>query len=93
MAAAAAADDLAISTASSAVLNLHLRNANITASDVKLIANAMIIMPASELARLGSFSLSYNSICNEGAKTIANALPNTLTELGLVGCSIGDQGG
>ena len=25
--------------------------------------------------------------------TLANALPKTLTELGLVGCSIGDQGG
>ena len=89
----AAADNLAISATSSAVLNLHLRNAKITASGVKLIANAMNIMPTCELARLGSFSLSYNSIGNEGAKTIANTLPNTLTELGLVGCSIGDQGG
>jgi hypothetical protein len=89
----AAADNFASSVVSSSILNLHLRNARITASDVKIIANALDKTPSSELARLGSFSLSYNTIGDQGAMTLANALPKTLTELGLVGCSIGDQGG
>ena len=37
--------------------------------------------------------MSYNAIGDEGASTLAASLPNTLAELGLVGCSIGDQGG
>jgi hypothetical protein len=89
----AAADNFARSVVSSSILNLHLRNARITASDVKIIANALDKTPSSELARLGSFSLSYNTIGDQGAMTLANALPKTLTELGLVECSIGDQGG
>ena len=64
-----------------------------TAADVKLIANALDRTSVSELTRLGSFSLSYNVIGDEGANTLATCLPATLTELGLVGCSIGDQGG
>ena len=88
-----AADNFASSVVSSSILNLHLRNARITASDVKIIANALDKTPSSELVRLGSFSLSYNTIGDQGAMTLANALPKTLTELGLVGCSIGDQGG
>ena len=88
-----AADNLARIAVSSAALNLHLRNAKMTAADVKLIANALDRTPVSELARLVSFSLSYNAIGDEGASTLAASLPATLTELGLVGCSIGDQGG
>tara|TARA_B110000114_G_C14973798_1_gene349600 strand:+ start:363 stop:599 length:237 start_codon:yes stop_codon:yes gene_type:complete len=37
--------------------------------------------------------LSYNAIGGQGAKTLAGSLPGTLTELGLVGCSIRDKGG
>ena len=88
-----AADNLARIAVSSAALNLHLRNAKMTAADVKLIANALDRTSVSELTRLGSFSLSYNVIGDEGANTLATCLPATLTELGLVGCSIGDQGG
>ena len=88
----AAADNLARSAISSAALNLHLRNAEMTAADVKLVANALDRTPVSELVRLGSFSLSYNAIGDEGATTLAGSLPTTLTELGLVGCSIADQG-
>ena len=74
-----AADHLAKSAISSAALNLHLRNAQMTASDVKLIANALDRTPVSELARLVSFSLSYNAIGDEGASTLAASLPATLT--------------
>ena len=89
----AAADHLAKSAVSSAALSLHLRNAQMTAADVKLIANALDRTSVSELTRLVSFSLSYNAIGDEGATTLAGSLPTTLTELGLVGCSIADQGG
>ena len=66
------ADHLAKSAVSSAALSLHLRNAQMTAADVKLIANALDRTSVSELARLGSFSLSYNAIGDEGANTLAN---------------------
>jgi len=89
----AAVDNLANSAFSSSVLNVHLRNARITARDVNLLANALNMTPASALIRLGSFSLSYNAIGDEGASILANSLPNTLTELGLIGCSIRDNGG
>jgi hypothetical protein len=64
-----------------------------TGADVTLIENALDRKPVSELAKLGSFSLNYNAIGDEGANTLAGSLPATLTELVLVGCSIGDQGG
>ena len=89
----AVADKLAKGVVGLPTLNVHLRNANMTAADAKLIANALDRTPVLELARLGSFSLSYNAIGDEGAKSLANSLPATLTELGLVGCSIGDRGG
>ena len=89
----AVADNLAKGVIGLPTLNVHLRNANMTAADAKLIANALDRTPVLELARLGSFSLSYNAIGDEGAKNLANSLPATLTELGLVGCSIGDRGG
>ena len=89
----AVADNLAKGVIGLPTLNVHLRNANMTAADAKLIANALDRTPVVELARLGSFSLSYNAIGDEGAKNLANSLPATLTELGLVGCSIGDRGG
>ena len=88
-----AADTLANRPASFVASDLHLRNVEIAAIDAELIANSLDRISVSELARLGSFSLSYNAIGDEGASAIANALPNSLTELGLVGCSIGDQGG
>ena len=88
-----ATDNLTQNAASSPSVNFHLRNAGFSADDVKLIANILGMTPARELARLRSFSLSDNTLGNEGAKVLAAALPKTLTELGLVGCAIGDQGG
>ena len=88
-----AADNLTQNAASSPSVNFHLRNAGFSADDVKLIANILGMMPARELARLRSFSLSDIIIGDEGAKALAATLPKTLTELGLVGCALGDQGG
>jgi hypothetical protein len=68
-------------------LTLHLRNAGAVR-----IADALASVSPAELAKLGSFSLSYNPIGDEGAVALAAVLPKTLTELGLVGCSISDLG-
>ena len=88
-----ATDNLTQNAASSPNVNFHLRNAGFSADDVKLIANTLGMTPARESARLRSFSLSDNTLGNEGAKALAAALPKTLTELELVGCAISDQGG
>ena len=43
---------------------------------------------------LRSFSASYNpDLGDVGAAALAEAFPDTMVELGLVGCSIGDAGG
>lgn len=43
---------------------------------------------------LRSFSASYNpGLGDTGVAALAEAFPETMTELGLVGCSIGDAGG
>ena len=43
---------------------------------------------------LRSFSASFNpDLGDTGAATLAEVFPETMTELGLVGCSIGDAGG
>lgn len=52
----------------------------------------MASVSQAELARLGSFSLSYNKIGDLGAIALAAALPRTLGDLGLVDCSIADAG-
>ena len=88
-----AADDLARRAPSSASVAFHLRSAGITADGATLVANALASISQTERARLRSFSLSYNEIGGDGAIAFANALPQSLSELGLVGCSIADPGG
>lgn len=73
-------------------LTLHLRNADITADSALRIADALASVSQSERAKLGSFSLSYNEIGDDGAIALAAVLPKRLSELGLVGCSISDLG-
>ena len=73
---------------------LHLRGLNLTASDVEPIADALRALTDAEGSLLASLSLSYNdAIGDAGALSLANALPRSLPELGLVGCKIGDPGG
>lgn len=88
----AAADDLADRATCSSGLTFHLRNAGITSDGAALIADALTSITQIERARLRSFSLSYSEISDEGAIALASALPGTLGELGMVGCSITDQG-
>lgn len=89
----ALADRLEDDPARAASITLHLRRAGIDQDGAVRIAHALASVSELERAKLRSFSLSYNAIGDGGAATLATALPTSLGELGLVGCSIGDEGG
>ena len=88
-----AADDLGQRAFGSSGFSFHLRRADITADGAAIVGNALASLSQVERARLRSFSLSYNEIGDDGAIALAAALPETLRELGMVGCSISDRGG
>lgn len=89
----AAADNLTQSASGSSTRSIHLRNLGIDQNGAARIGYALTSISDVERARLRSFSLSYNEIGDDGTLALAAALPVTLGELGLVGCSIGDDGG
>ena len=90
----AAAQRLEVGEGGNGDISLHLRRANLNTADAIVFARAMSGLTDGEGLTLGSLSLSYNpGIGDAGASVVARALPDTLTELGLVGCGIGDQGG
>ena len=89
----AAAENLAQSHSAPPPISIHLRRAGIDEDGAARIARALIALSNVERTRLGSFSLSYNRIGDDGALALAASLPDTVGELGLVGCSIGDGGG
>lgn len=89
-----AADRLEASRASNADYDLHLRNAGLGALEAEIIAGAMREASLREGPALRSFSMSYNpDLTDTGVVALTRAFPPTLTELGLVACSIGDEGG
>ena len=89
-----AADRLEASRASNADYDLHLRNAGLGAVDAEIIAGSMREASLSEGPVLRSFSMSYNpDLTDAGVVALTQAFPPTITELGLVACSIGDEGG
>ena len=62
-------------------------------ADARVLANGMLHADADNLLLLKSFSASYNpDLGDVGAAALAEAFPETITELGLVGCSVGDAG-
>lgn len=74
--------------------DLHLRNARLGALEAEIIAGAMRQVSFPKGPALASFSMSYNpDLTDAGVVALAQAFPPTLTELGLVGCAIGDEGG
>ena len=88
-----AADRLAASTGSLTGFDLHLRRAGLNEADARVLANGMMDADASNGLSLKSFSASYNpDLGDGGAAALAEAFPETMTELGLVGCSVGDVG-
>ena len=72
----------------------HLRHAALEASDAMVIAEALKSLPKESHSALVSLSLSYNhALGDAGAIALAQSLPPTIRELGLVNCGIGDAGG
>jgi len=72
--------------------NLHLRSASLNAADAGLIAEALRVIHDDYYYKLMSFSASYNpDIGSLGVGNLLNALPDNITELGLVGCNLGDN--
>lgn len=74
-------------------ISIELRSLGLTFEQVGYLATNFKNVPTAELARLRSFSISYNPIGSEGAITMAQVLPLSLQELGMVGCEIGEAGG
>lgn len=90
----AAADKLEASQGNRANVYFHLRDAALNASDALIIAEALKSLPEASSSALASISLSYNrALGDAGAIAMAQSLPPTLRELGLVNCGIGDAGG
>ena len=88
------AERLEASQGSKAEYNLHLRKADLGVSDAEIIASAIRKVSLYKGPALRSFSMSYNpGLTDTGVLALALAFPSTLTELGLVGCAIGDEGG
>jgi hypothetical protein len=74
--------------------NLHLRNANLILRDVKLIASAMCKGEDISGPSLLSFSMSYNfNITDIGVQALVSVLPDTITDIGFVGCGLSDKAG
>lgn len=89
-----AAKRLAMVRANSGGFNLHLRSAEMDVRDAGILANAIREISISPTHYLRSFSASYNpDLKDAGAMALSRSFPDTMTELGLVGCSIGDAGG
>jgi single-stranded DNA-specific DHH superfamily exonuclease len=74
--------------------DLHLRNADLNYNQIKSIAEAIKTVHENGGPSLQSFSMSYNSnLGDEGVLILVKNLPQTITEIGLVNCGIGDKGG
>ena len=89
----AAADRLEAAIGSQVGFDLHLRRVGLNQADAEILADGMLRANTGKAISLRSFSASYNpELGNVGAATLAAAFPTTMTELGLVGCAIGDAG-
>lgn len=74
--------------------DLHLRSAELDTADATNIAAAIRGSDTEEQLSLRSFSSSYNPVIGEvGAIALVKSLPPTLSEIGMVGCNLGDESG
>lgn len=90
----AAATRLDQMSATASGFDLHLRSAGLGTSDATNIAAALRASYADGQLPLRSFSCSYNPGIGElGARAIIKSLPPTLSEIGMVGCELGDESG
>lgn len=88
-----AADRLAATDVNTG-FDLHLRRAELNEADARLLAAGLQRSATGDGLGLASFSASFNpDLANNGTQALIEAFPDSITELGLVGCSIGDAGG
>jgi len=75
-------------------IHFYLRDAALKLSDALIIAKALKSLPSESHSALLSMSLSFNNaIGDAGAIALAQSIPPTIRELGLVDCGISDAGG
>lgn len=73
---------------------LHLRSLNLKSSDILAIASVLGQENTSACNLVSSISFSYNEeVGDDGAIALIKSFPSSISEVGLVGCRIGDQGG
>ncbi len=90
----AAADKLESAQTADEPFSLHLRNAELQASDAEILAKALVKLSSDNGQMLRSFSVSYNPLLGDkGTEVLVQSLPQTVSEIGFVGCEIGDVGG
>lgn len=74
--------------------DLHLRSANLDVASADRLARGIDQTTRIGGAKLRSFSASYNpELSDAGVMRLCDAFPGSLTELGLVGCELGDVSG
>ena len=74
--------------------DLHLRQANLNEADAISIAAALNNLSLTSGPSLRSFSISYNpGVRESGVIALITALPQTIREIGMVGCNLGDDSG
>ncbi len=73
---------------------LHLRALNLKQKNIITIAKVLKLEKDNETQHLKSISFSYNHLLGDvGATVLFNSLPESIREIGLVHCGIGDKGG
>jgi hypothetical protein len=90
----AAAEGLQAVADTAVYFDLHLRSAGLTADHAMILASALRAHQRRPAPHLRSFSASYNpELTNAGTMALAEAFPDTMAELGLVGCALTDRSG
>jgi hypothetical protein len=90
----AAANELLAASDGTSVITLHLRSAGLDTSDADILAKALSLPSQGNNQRIRSFSVSFNPFLGDrGTIALVNSLPLDISELGFVGCDIGDEGG
>ncbi len=71
---------------------LNLRDLSLKPNDITAIST--VLKQEHHINTIKSISFSYNTLIGDtGATILAKSLPSSLSEIGLVDCGIGDEGG
>lgn len=74
-------------------MDLHFRDAGLTIKDLNSIIQTLQSVN-NDGSHLRSFSVSYNpALGDSGVISLLAALPLSVTEIGIVGCGLGDKSG